>query len=113
MEVDWDKGAARLHHYADRPVTLRFNTAMDEDMHRLARQYVEVRGQGRFNKNDEWVSVQVEKIDKTSSWNEPFNIEMFWNNPNPKIFDPAKAIRTSQPFDVDEFIRVIHEGRDI
>lgn len=35
------------------------------------------------------------------------------NDPEPKIFDPDRIIPASEPFDVDEFIRTIHEGRDV
>ena len=45
-------------------------------------------------------------------WSEPFDLEKFLNDPNPKIFDPDKVITASEPFDVDEFVRFIHEGRD-
>ena len=31
--------------------------------------------------------------------------------PPPKLFDPDNIIRASEPFDADEFIQVIHEGR--
>jgi hypothetical protein len=55
----------------------------------------------------------VEEIQGARSWNEPFNLEAFLNDPNPKIFDPDKVIRASEPFDVHEFIRVIREGRDV
>ena len=112
IEVDWDSRSARLHRHGDRPVLLRFNASLDEDMHRLARQYVEVRGHGRFNKNDQWAAVQIQQISGTDSWREPFDIEAFWNNPTPKIFDPAETVRASEPFDVDEFIRITREGRD-
>ena len=46
------------------------------------------------------------------TWNEPFDLEEFLNDPNPKIFDPDKVVTASEPFDVDEFIRIIHESRD-
>ena len=32
---------------------------------------------------------------------------------SPKLFDPARVVTTSEPFDVDEFIRGIREGRDV
>ena len=81
-------------------------------MLRLATQHVEVRGSGRLNQNDQWTSVVVEQVTGTRSWREPFDVEAFLNNPNPKIFDPEKVVTASEPFDVDEFIRTIHEGRD-
>ncbi len=44
--------------------------------------------------------------------NEPFDKEAFLNNPNPTVFDPDKIVRASEPFDVDEFMRYIHDLRD-
>lgn len=54
-----------------------------------------------------------EEIRGVRSWNEPFDLEAFLNDPNPKIFDPDKVVPASEPFEVDEFIRVIREGRDV
>ena len=31
---------------------------------------------------------------------------------NPKIFDPDNLVTASEPFDVDEFVAIIHAGRD-
>lgn len=47
------------------------------------------------------------------TWNEPFDLEAFLNDPNPKIFDPDKVVTASEPFDVDEFNRLIRESRDM
>ena len=82
-------------------------------MQRLATQFVEVRGSGRFSADDEWVSVQVDSISGTPSGHEPFDLDAVLNNPNPKLFDPDNVVTASEPFDVDEFVRVIHEGRDV
>ena len=112
-EVDWDKRTAQLHRYEDKPVQLRFDAILDEDMYRLARQHVEVRGHGRFNRNDQWDNVEIEQINSTRSSYEPFDIEAFWSNPNPKIFDPDKVVRASEPFDVDEFARMVRKDRDL
>ncbi len=113
MEVNWACGTAELHFIPQRVVPLRFDPALNDDMRRLATQYVEIRGRGRFNDNDEWDIIFVEQITSTRSWSEPFNLDAFRNNPNPKIFDSEKVVTVSEPFDVDEFIRVIHEGRDV
>ena len=112
-EVNWEQHTAQLHRSDGRYVQLRFDAALDDDMLQLATQYVEVRGRGRFNKDDEWTSVQVEGVSGTRSWREPFDLDAFLNDPNPKIFDPEKVVTVSEPFDVDEFIRTIHEGRDV
>ena len=113
QEVNWAMGRAQLHDYTGGYVALRFEPALASDMLQLATQYVEVRGRGRFNKDDEWTSVQVEGVSGTRSWREPFDLDAFLNDPNPKIFDPEKVVTVSEPFDVDEFIRTSHEGRDV
>ena len=46
------------------------------------------------------------------SWGEPFDMDEFLNDPNPKIFDPDNLVTASEPFDVDEFVAIIHAGRD-
>ena len=111
--VDWSRHKAQLHPYCDSPVQLRFGPGLDEDMVRFATQYVKVRGRGRFNKNDEWQYVQVERIGRADDWGKPFDAEALLNNPNPRIFRSDDVLRASEPFDVDEFIRIIHEGRDV
>ena len=110
--INWDKRTAQLHRYGDRHVPLQFDADLDDEMRRVGNQYVEVRGEGRINRNDRWQWVRVEEIAPTRSSSEPFDIEAFLNNPNPKIFDPETIVTASEPFDVDEFIRVIHEGRE-
>ena len=110
--VNWDKRTAQLHRYGDRYVPLRFDPDLDNEMRRLATQFVEVKGEGRFNNNEQWQSVKVEEITATRSSSEPFDMEAFLKNPNPKIFDPETVVTASEPFDVDEFIRVVREGRD-
>ena len=111
-EVNWATGTAQLHDDGGGYVALRFEPSLGDDMRRLATEYVEVRGRGQFDKDDRWTSVKVEQVSGTRSWREPFDIDAFLNDPNPKIFDPDKVVTVSEPFDVDEFIRVIHEGRD-
>ena len=113
MAVNWAYGTAELHYIPHRIVPLRFDPALNDDMRRLATQYVEIRGRGRFKDNDEWDVIYVEQITSTRSWSEPFDLDAFRNDPNPKIFDLEKVVTVSEPFDVDEFIRVIHEGRDV
>ncbi len=113
MEVNWAYGTAELHYIPQRVVPLRFDPSLNDDMRRLATQYVEIRGRGRFKDNDEWDIIYVEQITSTRSCSEPFDLEAFRNNPNPKIFDPEKVVTVSEPFDVDEFLRAIQEGRDV
>ena len=112
-EVNWSRRTAQLHRYHDSYVQLRFGPALDEAMSRYATQFVEVRGRGQFSDNNEWVSVQVEQVDGMRSRNESFDLDGFLNDPDPKIFDSEEVVTTSEPFDVDEFIRIIHEGREV
>ena len=112
-EVNWDKGTAQLHDYSGDYVQLRFPEKLHEDMLRLATRHVEVIGRGRFNDKDKWGTVEVQRLNAARSWNDSFDVEAFLNDPNPKIFDPDRVVTTSEPFDVDEFIRGIREGRDV
>ena len=112
-EVNWDKGTAQLHDVMGGFTRLVFDSALSQKMQRLATQFVEVRGSGRFNADDDWASVQVEGISGTPSGREPFDLDAVLKDPNPKRFDPDRMVTASEPFDVDEFVRVIHEGRDV
>ena len=112
-EVNWDKRTAQLHRLGSESVQLHFQPSLDDEIARLATRYVEVSGRGHLNKQDRWVSVEVEQVEGDRSCWEPFDLEAFLNDPNPKIFDPETVVRASEPFDVDEFIRDIHEGRDV
>ena len=39
--------------------------------------------------------------------------DAFRRDPNPNLFDPNHMVNASEPFDVEEFVRVIREGRDV
>ena len=95
-----EKGTAQLHDYSGEYVQLRFAEEFNQDMLRLATRHVEVRGRGRFNDNNKWTSVEVQQLNDARSWNDPFDVEAFLNDPNPKIFDPETVVTTSEPFDV-------------
>lgn len=111
-EVNWHRGTAQLHDYAGSFVRLRFSEEHAEDMQRLARQHVEIRGHGQFNQKGDWTPVTVEQITVAHQWGEPFDVDKFLNDPNLKIFDPDNLVTASEPFDVDEFVNIIHSGRD-
>ena len=112
-EVNWDNNTAQLHRYGHaRHIKLRFHDTIADDMKRFANQYVQIRGIGKLNEHDQWDYVQISKIEGTRSTSEEFDLQAFLNNPNPKIFDPETIVRATEPFDVEEFIRGIHEGRD-
>ena len=111
-EVNWKLRTAQLHDFTGGYVRLGFDDALDDEMLRLATQYVEVRGAGRFGKDGEWTRVHVEQLSETRSASEPFDLEAFLNDPNPKLFDPNDMVTAAEPFDVDEFLRGIYEARD-
>ena len=111
--VNWNSRTAQLHRHRDGYVRLRFDASLGDDMRRFATQYVEVRGRGRLDDDDRWEFVRVEQISGTRTWREPFDLEALLNDPNPKVFDPDKLVTASEPFDADEFNRIIREGRDV
>lgn len=111
--VNWDRRTARLYDAGGRYVRLRFRQQHDEEMRYLARQYVEVEGQGEINRRDKWSVVRVEELRETRPLSEPFDLDAMINEPNPKVFDPDNVVTASEPFDVDEFLREIHDGRDV
>ena len=110
-EVNWYRGTAQLHDYSGSYVRLRFTGEHAQNMQRLARQHVEIRGHGKFNQSGDWTTVSVEQIAAARSWEQPFDMDEFLNDPNPKIFDPDNLVTASEPFDVDEFVGIIHAGR--
>ena len=111
-EVDWGNRTARLYQYGDQYVRLRFDSTLNGQMRSLATRHIQVRGYGRINSKNKWTSVEVREISETASWDRPFDLEVFRNDPNPKIFDSKNIVRASEPFDAHDFIRRIHEDRD-
>ena len=111
--VNWGNGTAQLQTRNSGHVRLRFDASLGDRMLQLATQYVEVCGRGRIDENDQWQVVQVDKIESTRSWHEPFCLDTLLNDPEPKTFDPNSVVTATEPFDVDEFNRVIREGRDV
>ena len=55
---------------------------------------------------------QVESLNR-APLGQPFDVDRFVSDPEPKVFDPNRIISASERFDVDDFIRTIHEGRDV
>ena len=75
--MNWDERTAQLHLSVGNYVALRFDAKTGDDMRRLATQYVEVRGRGRFDSTGSWTMVRVEKISSTRSGEEPFDLDEF------------------------------------
>ncbi len=113
MEVNWANGTAELHQYLDKVIPLRFGPELRDEMRRYATYYIQVKGQGRFNEYDMWAAIQVEEVIWTNPFAGPPSLEELLNNPNPKIFRSEEIIKTSEPFDVDEFARMVREERDL
>lgn len=112
-EVNWHDRTAQLHEGDGRRVPLCFDASLDWEMRRLATSYVKIRGRATFEDDERLKIFDVEQINGTRSCREPFDLEAFRNDPNPKIFDPDDLVTASEPFDVDEFLRTIYEGRSV
>lgn len=113
--LDWPKKTGRLERIMGKPVPLKFADGLDEDMRRLANRYVQIRGTGKLDEvADEWVNVSVYNITGTRNKFDPFDKEELLDRPI-KPFDPESlhSLSPDDDFDVDEFIRIIHEGRDV
>ena len=108
VEVDPEGGTAVLSAYRDCRVPLRLTGDKVGDALKLKQKFVKVTGQGWIDENDQWIAVVVEEIGPPDPQR---SVEEILNDPNPKIFDPDKIVRASEPFDVDDFLRVIYEGR--
>ncbi len=111
--VNWNRRIAQLHRYGESRVQLRFSSTLDEVMRRFAMQYVEVKGRGTFNEKERWRSIQVEQVRSADTKGKPFDIETFQREPSTRVYCGDQILRASQPFDVDEFNRIIREGRDV
>ena len=112
-EVNWGKGTAQLHDYSgEEIVRLRFAPALADAITGLANDFAIIQGRGEFDAEGRWKVVRVEEVRGPRSWREPFDREAFVNDPNRKVFDPKTIVRCSEPFDVDEFLRVVRADRD-
>lgn len=111
-EVNWHEGTARLYDVDGGYLRLHFPGELAERMLRLATQFVEVRGRGRCNAAGAWTKIRVDSVEPQRSWSEPFDLASLRDNPSVKPFDPDAVITASEPFDVDEFLRTIHDARD-
>ncbi len=109
--VDPTEGTAQLERIGTKPVPLRFSPALIPEIGSMEFRFVTVSGQGWISEDDEFALIEVEKFVDPDAGKR--TIEEILNDPNPKIFDPDKVVRASEPFDVDEFLRIIREGRDV
>ncbi len=116
LEVNWRKRTAQLHPsrlFPSEPyVALRFEKDLDDVMLRYATQFVTVAGRARFTPDDEYDVFHVEEV-IPSRGNKPSTKEEREESlARTPPYDSKRAVTASVPFDVDEFIRVIHEARD-
>ena len=115
MEIDWARNTARLDPRASKPIRLRFDADFHNEMRHLSTKFVKITGKGNLNKDDEWTSITVDTIEGDRHWSQPFDMSDI--SKSPKIFRSADGLLIDDPFesdqDLQEFIRVIHEGRDI
>lgn len=111
--IDWTNKTARLERIAGKPVPLKFPDDLAEDMRRFAAKYAQIRGEGVINAADDgWVTVNVTSIEGDRDATKPFDMEESMSQPRkPFRFEDLKP--PSEPFDVDEFNRMIREGRDV
>ncbi|MCY4429006.1 MAG: hypothetical protein OXC11_01255 [Rhodospirillales bacterium] len=112
-EVNWKEKTAQLHRSEGRHVVLRFEPTLDEEMRKLANQYVGVVGSGRLGQGDQWGRVAVHEI-KLTRPADPFDLERFLADPNPRPFEPDRLVT----IDLAEeewisFRNAIREGREI
>ena len=112
IAVDWSNKTARLERIVGKPVPLTFGDELAEDMRRFATKYAQIRGAGVISADDEWVSVNATSIEGDRDPYKPFDMEEFRAHPRkPFRFEDLKP--PSEPFDVDEFNRMIRTGRDV
>lgn len=55
----------------------------------------------------------LDQSSKTRSRDARFDLQSFLGEPAPKLFDPDSVVTASEPFDVEEFLRIIRAGRDV
>ena len=112
--VDWTNKTARLERIVGKPVPLKFGDDLAEDMRRFATEYAQIRGEGVIGPDDEWVSVKVASITGTRNKFEPFDMEEFLARPRkPSDFKALPQLPPDDDFDVDDFNRIIREGRNV
>ena len=109
MAVDWTKKTARLERFQRKPIKLLFGKELDEEMRRFATQFVQIESSGYLKAADtdkeEWVHINVDAV------------SLPYDGSKAKVFRKAdwaadaKAI--DETFDVDEFNRIVREGRHV
>jgi len=113
-EVNWAKGTAQLHSYVGDYVRLEFDSSLEDEMLRLATQYVEVEGMGLFSHEGDCQRVTVNALSKDRSWGEPFDMDAFLNAADAKVFYPDEALTVDLTDEEwERYNQAIREGREV
>lgn len=113
-EVNWATGTAQLHSYAGGYVRLEFDSSLEEEMLRLATQFVEVEGTGLFSEEGDCKKVMVSDLSGDRSWAEPFDMDAFLDAADAKIFYPDETLTVDLTDEEwERFNQAIREGREV
>ena len=112
MEVDWTNKTARLEQFREKPIKLRFNRALAEDMREYATQYVQIRGKGWLKAPDtdkeEWVDIEVKSVCLPYQGKGKVFRKEEWEKDLKKYGSPFRSNEELQ-----EFIDLIREARHV
>ena len=112
--VDWTNKTARLERLVGKPVPLKFGDELADDMRRFATEYAQIRGEGVIGPDDEWMTFNVTSIEGDRDPYKPFDMEEFLAQPRkPSDFKALPQLPPDDDFDVDDFNRIIREGRNV
>ena len=113
-EVNWAKGTAQLHSYAGGYVRLEFDSSLEDEMLRLATQYVEVEGTGLFSDEGDCKKVTVNALSSERSWGEPFDMDAFLSAADARVFYPDETVAVDLTDEEwERFNQAIREGREV
>ncbi len=113
-EVNWAKGTAQLHSYVGGYVRLEFDSSLEDEMLRLATQYVEVEGTGLFSDEGDCKKVTVSALSNDRSWGEQFDMDAFLDAADAKIFYPDETVTVDLTDEEwERFNQAIREGREV
>ena len=112
MAVDCDLRTAELHECESEFIPLQFSQSLSATMRRLTGHFVEIAGLSIEEVNGGWQSVYVNRVAGTRPWWKTFDADELSNKSGQKVFRSEDVVVAGEPFDVDEFIGMIHEARD-
>ena len=113
-EVNWATGTAQLHSYAGGYVRLEFDSSLENEMLRLATQYVKVEGTGLFSDEGDCKKVAVSALSNDRSWGEQFDMDALLDAADAKIFYPDETLTVDLTDEEwERFNQAICEGREV